>query len=49
VVRDHQLRELIKVGWVKGQHQLADVLTKADFIKAVTAVMGEGVQVQPKF
>lgn len=47
VVRDHQLRQLVKVGWVKGQHQLADVLTKAlypvDFIAAVTAVMGERV------
>ena len=47
VVRDHQERDLVKVAWVAGQFQLADVLTKAlypaDFILAVTGVMGESV------
>jgi hypothetical protein len=48
VIRDHQQRELVKVAWVAGQYQLADVLTKAlypaDFIAAVTAIMGESVE-----
>jgi hypothetical protein len=47
VVREHQLFKLVKVIWVAGRSQLADVLTKAlypaDFIAAVTAVMGESV------
>ena len=49
VIRDHQERGLVKVGWVAGAHQLADVLTKAlyprDFIAATTTVMGESVAV----
>jgi transposase InsO family protein len=47
VIREHQQYNLVKVGWVAGRDQLADVLTKAlhpaDFIAAVTAVMGESV------
>jgi hypothetical protein len=38
---------LVKVAWVAGQNQLADVLTKAlyptDYTTAVTSVMGESV------
>jgi hypothetical protein len=47
VVREHQLYKLTKVAWVAGQYQLADVLTKAlfpaDFVAAVSKVMGESV------
>jgi hypothetical protein len=47
VIREHQQYKLVKVGWVAGRDQLADVLTKAlypaDFIAAVTEVMGESV------
>jgi hypothetical protein len=47
VVREHQDRDWVKVAWVAGEFQLADVLTKAlypaDFILAVTGVMGESV------
>jgi hypothetical protein len=47
VVREHQDRDWVKVAWVAGEFQLADVLTKAlypaDFILADTGVMGESV------
>jgi hypothetical protein len=51
VVREHQDRDWVKVAWVAGEFQLADVLTKAlypaDFILAVTGVMGESVALLP--
>jgi hypothetical protein len=47
VVCEHQDRDWVKVACVAGEFQLADVLTKAlypaDFILAVTGVMGESV------
>jgi hypothetical protein len=51
VIREHQDLDFVKVAWVPGQSQLADVLTKAlyptDFIMAVTRVMGESVALTP--
>jgi hypothetical protein len=45
VVREHQDLDFVKVAWVPGQYQLADVLTKplypAVFMTAVTRV-GDG-------
>jgi hypothetical protein len=47
VVREHQDRDWVKVAWVAGEFQLADVLTKAlypaEFLLAVTVVMSESV------
>ena len=47
VIREHQEQAWVKVGWVAGSRQLADVLTKAlfpkPFMDAVSAVMGESV------
>ena len=52
VIRDHQERGLVKVGWTPGHRQLADVLTKAlypiDFIAAVSPLMGEKISSSPK-